>query len=169
MEKSLQNKEVKAYKVPKEENYNNKCYNNASANKLKNKLRNILLFTIIFTCIVILGAIYLDNYYIILDFLITVFFYMAFPYFCIKSGEKYSKNQALKIAVINSIVVAIIFAIIRGFITDTYSISTTTAFVYGYMNYYLLKSDEKEIYNSSDKDEKRLNELIKNIENNKGD
>ena len=106
------------------------------------KVKDALFAMAFMFCIGTVAAIFMGNLYIILDLILTIIAYMLYPFCCLVSGNKYSKKEAAKIAIINSVVVAIIFIILRSLIADVNSISVVTAFVYGTINYNLLKNDE---------------------------
>lgn len=150
-------------------NNNQPKVNISNRSKKISKSTFALLIALVIFGIGTIGAIVLGNPFIILDTIITVLAYMFYPFICIKSNEKYTNKEALKIAIINSTVIALAFAVIRNITTDMFSISAPAAVLYGYINYYLLKEEDKQETNpvyEKENDEK-LDELIKNIENKK--
>lgn len=105
----------------------------------------ILIIVLVVFGIGIVSATILGNPFIALDSLITPIVYLFYPYTCIKSNEQYTNKEAKKIAIINSVVVAILFAIIRSATTGIFSISPVPAIVYGSIAYSLLKENENNI------------------------
>ena len=106
------------------------------------KVKDAWVAIAIVFCIGTVGAIIIGNLYIILDVILTIFGYMIYPFCCLASGNRYNQKEAARIAIINSIVVEIIFTILRSLIADVNSISGFAAVVYGTINYNLLKTDE---------------------------
>ena len=133
---------------------NSKIY---STKETKNQKSNDALF--IGAIILVIGviiAIILKDAYIVLDTILTIVAYMIYPFSCLADNNIYSKEEALKISIINSIVVAIIFMMLRVFFTGINSISINVAFLYGLINYSLLKNNEKinNKYNTQDDENK---------------
>lgn len=109
---------------------------------MNKKLKRLLTIALIIILLGSIGAVILNNKYIILNVIITVIGYMFYPFTCILSKEKYTKKQIKKISIINSLVVGIIFAIIRSFTTNNLTISVSVAGLYGYISYYCLSTDK---------------------------
>lgn len=130
-------------------NYNNFSSSTTATNKnedeniiMNKKLKRLLTIALIIILLGSIGATILNNKYIILNVIITVIGYMFYPLTCILSKEKYTKKQIKKISIINSLVVGIIFAIIRSFTTNNLTISVSVAVLYGYISYYCLSTDK---------------------------
>ena len=135
--------------------------------KIDNKMKNVFYIILFILIISIIGAIILNNLFMILYAILTVFAYMLYPYLCAISDGEYPKKRALKVATINSISVAFIFAVVRMFLTGEFSISIPVAFIYGCINYYLLRGTEKEYTTDDRKNDEKLNKLIADIEKDK--
>lgn len=119
---------------------------NSNIKKVNNKISKtklMLIIVLIAFGIGVIFAIVLENPFIILDSLITPVIYFLYPYTCIKSNINYTNKEARKIAITNSVVVAILFAIIRTFTTGEFTISAGPPVVYGSIVYSLLKENNE--------------------------
>lgn len=149
---------------------NNITYSASDKNQKQsadNKIKNVFYIILFILIISIIGAIILNNLFMILYAILTVFAYILYPYSCAKSDGEYPKKRALKVAAINSISVAFIFAVVRMFLTGEFSVSIPVAFIYGCINYYLLRETDKEYTTDDRKNDEKLNKLIADIEKDK--
>lgn len=81
---------------------------------------------------------------LLLNFLITGFFYELIPLiarFCFK--DKYSKKEAIKAAVANSIFIYIMFSIVHlVFLEDGLIANMNAAFIWGFISYNVIPKKE---------------------------
>lgn len=104
----------------------------------------------------------------IIDLLITMVTYMAYPFIKFKLSDnntKYTKEQINKICIINSIIVAIIFLIIGTNLIENYTPNFAPAFFWYCINYSIF-TKEKNINKTKSKNNKREDFLYENDKTN---
>lgn len=106
---------------------------------------------------------------LIIDFIITVFFYMAIPvYLKYVLKKHFNKKQSLKIAIINSIGVYILFTIIHlVLLHDDQIVNMTATFTWGTVAYYTLKNNKDTTSQNNKNEDEQLKRLINNLEKEK--
>ena len=79
--------------------------------------------------------------------------------------KNYNEKQALKLSIINSIVVGLLFFVVESFITKNQKINILPAFFWGFINYNMLKPSKKTLQKMKRDEKKNLQDFIKeNIE-----
>ena len=93
--------------------------------------------------------------YTVLDFIITIIAYMSFPFFylVLYKNKTYNHKEAMKISVINSIVVGLSFIFLRAFLGSLIGngdiVISSAPIIYGFINYGLLLKGNSPNINSS--------------------
>lgn len=128
----------------------NNPYQKNKSIKLSNLFIGIVIIISFMFIMMLLGYIEANGVMaIILDIIITVAFYMGVPFFylVLYKHKKYNKKQAFKISVVNSIVVAIIFVILKYLLKGEIVVPSYPPIFYGIMNYGLLLQNNDETEN----------------------
>lgn len=74
--------------------------------------------------------------------------------------KNYNEKQALKLSIINSIVVGLLFFVVESFITKNQKINILPAFFWGFINYNVLKPSKKSLYKDKKNEKKNLQDFI---------
>lgn len=123
---------------------------------------------------------YIDWISLILDLIITIFTFCLIPFILFVTKHKYEDSKAKKIAIINSIVVYILF-----FVVNTYTLIKNNsssieynniynifpAMLCGYINYNMLHKSKKQIQKEKLEEpmDNDLTDLLNKLENKKED